>query len=80
MAHKTTTPRIEVRRPPSAEDLRQVFEAAVCTIHQADLAVKKNPEHRTPIVQRERFVESRAYAEKRALSDAAQALALLWKV
>ena len=81
MAYKIAGPPIEIHRAPTAEDLRRVFETAVCTIHQADLAAKKKPEHRTPIVQRGRISEvSQASAEKRALSDAAQALALLWKV
>jgi hypothetical protein len=65
---------------PSAEDLRRVFETAVCDIHQADLATKKR-QYRTPIVQRGKILGiSQADAEKRALSDAARALAQLWKV
>lgn len=81
MAHKLATPRIGVHPPRSTEDLRRVFETAVYQIHRADLAAKKKLEYHTPIAQRGKFLEtSRAYAEKRALSDAAQALALLWKV
>lgn len=82
MAYKSAVPRIEIHRTPAPKDLRRVFETAVCKIHQADLAArKKKPEYRTPIVPRGGLAEiSQAYAEKRALSDAAQALALLWKV
>jgi hypothetical protein len=62
----------------SAEDLRQVFETAVVEIHQPDL-VKR----RLPIAQRRR--QAAAFncpdgREKRAVSDAAQALAQLWKL
>ncbi len=81
---------MEEQRSPSAEDLRRVFETAVCDIHQADLADKKHQadladkkrlQYRSPIVQRGRIVGiSQAAAEKRALSDAARALARLWKV
>jgi hypothetical protein len=62
----------------SAEDLRQVFETAVVEIHQPDL-IKR----RLPIVQRHRQAAAWKYQdgrEKRALSDAAQALAQLWKL
>ncbi len=53
----------------------------MCDIHQADLAAKKKLQYRTPIVQRGRILGiSQAAAEKRALSDAARALAQLWKV
>ena len=81
MAYKTANPRIEAHRPVSVEDLRRAFETAVCKIHQADLAAKKGPEYFTPIVQRGKISEmSEVGRKKRALSDAAQALALLWKV
>ena len=81
MAYKIPVPHIEIRRAPAADDLRRVFETAVCKIHQADLAARKKPGYRTPIVQRGSIPEiSQAGAEKRALTDAAQALALLWKV
>ena len=72
---------MEAQRSPSAEDLRRVFETAVCDIPQADLAARKRLQYRTPIVQRGRILGiSQAAAEKRALSDAARALAQLWKV
>ena len=52
----------------------------MCDIHQADPATKKR-QYRTPIVQRGKILGiSQADAEKRALSDAARALAQLWKV
>jgi hypothetical protein len=58
-----------------------VFETAVCDIRQADLAAKKKLQYRIPIVQRGRVLGgSQAAVEKRALSDAARALALLWNV
>jgi hypothetical protein len=62
----------------SAEALRQVFETAVVEIHQPDL-IKR----RLPIVQRNRQAAALNCPdgrEKRALSDAAQALAQLWKL
>ena len=62
----------------SAEDLRQVFETAVVEIHQPDL-IKR----RLPIVQRHRqtaALHCQDGREKRAVSDAAQALAQLWKL
>lgn len=81
MAYKNPGPHIEIRRPLAPEDLRRLFETAVCKIHRADLAAKKKPEYRTPIVQRGRILEiSQAGAEKRALADGAHALTLLWKV
>src|ERR1017187_2026654 len=67
---------MEAQRSPSAEHLRRVFETAVSDIHQADLAAKKRLQYRTPIVQRGKIL---AAAEKRALSDAARALAQLWR-
>jgi hypothetical protein len=71
---------MEAQRSPTAEDLRRVFDTAVCNIHQANLAAKKL-QYRTPIVQRGRLLGiPQAAAEKRALSDAARALAQLWKV
>jgi hypothetical protein len=79
MIHKSEVQSIELHRPLSAEDLRHAFEAAVCEIHRADAAAKKL--QRAPIVPRARLLGiSQASAEKRALSDAARALAQLWKV
>jgi hypothetical protein len=67
-------------RLPSPEDLRRAFETAVCELQQADRAVKKGARYRMPIVSRGRIVGTKASAEKRALTDAARALAQLWKV
>ncbi|MGC1371161.1 MAG: hypothetical protein WA824_03390 [Candidatus Sulfotelmatobacter sp.] len=80
MAYKTEAQSIETHRPPSVDDLRHVFETAVCEIHRADAAAKKLI-HRAPIVPRARVLGiSQENAEKRALTDAARALAQLWKV
>ena len=52
----------------------------MCDMHQADLATEKR-QYCTPIAQRGKILGiSQADAEKRALSDAARALAQLWKV
>jgi hypothetical protein len=81
MASRVTTHQIEAHRPPSPEDLRRVFESAVCEIHQADVAAKKRLQYRAPIVPRARLLGlSKDDMEKRALSDAARALAQLWRV
>ena len=66
---------------PSAKDLQEVFETAVCGIHQAEIA-SQTLRHRMPIVPRTPVSAplSRIDAEKRAVSDAANALARLWKV
>ena len=80
MAHRFAGSRTELQQQPASEDLRRKFETAVCQIHEADLSAKKRAEYHTPIFQRARVGISQAYLEKRALSDAAQALALLWKV
>jgi hypothetical protein len=81
MAYKTTPTHIEAQRSASPEDLKRVFETAVCEIHQADVAAKRKLEYRAPIVSRARILGlSQAGAEKRAVSDAARALAQLWKV
>jgi len=81
MAYKMTQNHIESQHSPSAEDLKRVFESAVCEIHQADVEAKKRLQYRTPIVSRARILGlSQAGAAKRALSDAARALAQLWKV
>lgn len=72
---------LESRVSSSPEDLRHVFEAAVCEIRQADGANTGRLQYRAPIVPRAKlFGISQADAEKRALSNAARALAQLWKV
>lgn len=81
MAYKIAGHRLEAQRSPSVDDLRRVFEAAVCEIHQSDLSAKKGLEYRAPIVTRARLLGiSQASAEKRALYAAARALAQLWKL
>jgi hypothetical protein len=81
MSYRIAGQSIETQRALSPNDLKHVFEAAVCEIHQADLAAKKKLQYRAPIVARARVLGiSQASAEKRALSDAARALAQLWKV
>jgi hypothetical protein len=79
MAYRIAARQIESQHHPSSpEDLRQAFETAVCEIHRADLAAKARS---APIVPRARLLGlSQAGAEKRALSDAARALAQLWKI
>lgn len=66
---------------PVTMNLKRTFENAVRDIYQSGLNGKPS-RYRTPIVQRagSRELESKASAEKRALSDAASALAQLWKV
>jgi hypothetical protein len=62
-------------------NLKRTFENAVRDIYQTDLNGKTS-QSRTPIAQRAGtdVSETRAIAEKRALSDAAKALAQLWKI
>jgi hypothetical protein len=77
MAYRIVDHRIEPQRSLSAEDLRRKFESAVCELHPADFGAKK----RMPIVPRRRVLGiSQADAEKRAVTEAAQALAVLWKL
>jgi ribosome modulation factor len=68
---------------PPAKNLQRAFECAVQDIYQAGLTGKVS-QYRTPIVQRAQRAGtvSGSYVgeEKRAVSDAAKALALLWKV
>ncbi len=62
------------------ENLKRVFENAVGDIYQAGLTGKIS-RYRSPIVQRAGVPSpSGVNAEKQALSDAAKALAELWKV
>jgi nitrite reductase/ring-hydroxylating ferredoxin subunit len=81
MASRVATPTIEPHHPVSAADLRHVFETAVCEIHQSRFGAKSGMLYRAPIVPRARVLGiSQENAEKRALTDAARALAQLWKV
>ncbi len=79
MANRIAAPTLAGQRTPSLDDLRNVFEKAVGEIHQAELT--PNRQRQAPIVSRATVLGiSSASAEKRALSDAARALARLWKV
>jgi hypothetical protein len=66
---------------PLTMNLKRTFEDAVRDIYQTGLDGKTS-QYRTPIVQRagRNPSETKAIAEKRALSDAARALAQLWRV
>lgn len=78
---KTSMRGFEPNRPLMADDLKRVFENAVSELRETDLALKKRLRYRTPIFQRRDIVgASQGNAEKRALTDAARALAQLWKV
>lgn len=63
------------------KDLKRSFENAVRDIYEVGLTGKVS-RYRTPIVQRASVAAAESYvnAEKRALSDAARALAQLWNV
>ena len=66
--------------PPVDINLRRAFENAVHDIYQAGLNGKIS-RYRTPIVQRtSALIGSSENAQKKALSDAARALAQLWKI
>jgi hypothetical protein len=62
-------------------NLKRAFENAVRDVYEAGITGKAS-RYRTPIAQRagRPAQEAGANAEKRALSDAARALAQLWKV
>lgn len=96
MAYKSAVTRIEAQHIPaphfqtqnmqshrsaSPEELRREFEKAMIEIHQTGFPADKKMQYRSPIVQRaKRLGVSQARAEECALSDAARALALLWKI
>jgi hypothetical protein len=81
MAPKIAGRSVDLHRSFSAEDLRRVFDIAVCELHEADSAAKKRLRYRTPIFQRGGIMGvSHANSEERALRDAARALAQLWNV
>ena len=78
MAYRIVGHRIELNKSLSPDALRREFETAVCELHDLDpVAQKRRLQYRTPIVQRAGICVD---VEKRALSDAARALAQLWKV
>jgi|HubBroStandDraft_5_1064220.scaffolds.fasta_scaffold1493416_1 hypothetical protein len=63
---------------PQAHDARRTFETALARIQQSDEPPSPS---RTPIVVRRRPVQPEEQAaEKRALTEAARALALLWNI
>jgi hypothetical protein len=65
---------------PVDSNLRRAFETAVRDIYQAGVNGKTS-NYRTPIVQRPTApVGSTENTQKKALTDAAKALARLWKV
>lgn len=66
---------------PTPKNLQRAFEHAVRDIYEAGLSGKISP-YRTPIAQRigVKAPSSPAHAEKQALTDAAKALAQLWKI
>lgn len=66
---------------PVNANLKRAFENAVRDIYEVGLTGKAS-RYRTPILHRAASIpsESRLTAEKRALTDAAKALAQLWKV
>jgi hypothetical protein len=66
---------------PPAKNLKRSFECAVRDIYEVGLTGRVS-QYRTPIVQRAEtsVAATPVDAEKRALSDAARALAQLWKV
>jgi hypothetical protein len=70
-----------VQSLPPAKNLKRSFECAVRDIYEVGLTGKVS-RYRTPIVQRAGtgIAASSVDAEKRALTDAARALAQLWKV
>jgi hypothetical protein len=86
---KTENEKVELPMPsksaeqplPPAKNLKRAFECAVRDIYQAGVTGHIS-RYRTPIVQRSGTSASGSHvdAEKRALSDAAKALAQLWKV
>jgi hypothetical protein len=66
--------------PTVDTNLRRAFERAVRDIYQAGLKSKIS-DYRAPIVQRSSALPgSSDNVQKKALSDAARALAQLWKV
>ena len=80
MPYKITRQHIEVPPPASLESLRRAFERAVGDLYEGDRSVAKHPQYGAPIVPRRVLGITKVDAEKRALSDAARALAQLWKV
>ena len=74
----TNKPKLDVVPP---KDLQRVFETALGEIQHSQRACQP-PAHRTPIFSRPTTTckPSQEQSEKRAVSDAAYALAQLWKI
>ena len=72
-----TSKKPEKNQPPP-KNLKRVFESAVHDIYQAGLTGRTS-QYRTPIVQRAGN-SAPLDAKNRALSDAAKALAQLWRI
>lgn len=67
---------------PLPRNLKRSFESAVRDIYAAGLTGQVS-QYRTPIARRATaaaYAGSKNHEEKRALTDAARALALLWKI
>jgi len=75
------TAKISLQHCHSANDLRRQFETAVEEIRRGETSAQVDRQ-RAPIVERTRLAVrgSKLATEKRAISDAAKALAMLWKV
>lgn len=72
--------KIPMLKTPTSADLRRTFESAVEVIRKPESAAAR-PRYGVPIVQRRRTAAlPQPSEEKRALTDAAKALAMLWKV
>jgi len=67
--------------PPLARKLKHEFENAVRDVYQTAIG-GKNANYRKPIFRRsgDPNADSKVNAEKRAVADAAKALAQLWKI
>jgi hypothetical protein len=66
-------------KQPSSADLRRVFESAVEEIQRPG-KLPARVRYGAPIVARTLATPTQAGGEKRALSHAARALAVLWKL
>jgi hypothetical protein len=81
MPYKPSAHEVKPCVPPSSENLKRAFEIAVVEIERSDVGNAKTLRSGVSIVPRSRILGlSTAGAEKRAISDAARALAMLWKV
>lgn len=74
MTNKSAT-----EKPVSQQNLRRVFESCVDMINKPQLQTSR-VRYGIPIASRGRASEFDAGSEKQAISSAARALAMLWKV